>query len=462
MTIFNFKKSIDFIAAAVLVLLLMNQALAQTTTTTNEPPFVTVNVVPAEGFVDETFSIYVTPGDTDGYLTNGEVTLNGENITSGFHSVNYTTWLYDYVPSTAGDYTVVCTVTDNGGATATSSATFRVTEPVYTIRPIRLNDDLPKLTGWEDYDFFANMKGSDGKDYYIDFYLIYKPTNTGRSKIKFDNEPAAIYSNGTHNIIEENPFVRAKVDSPVTVQKLPGLAIYTLKQGFRQRLKIQWLQLRFTFQPPDLHIVRASSRSGYLELKFHTRGMPFWYNQGAPFYHDRLGDGMGYEIFSNVEGVLVSGGNTVQLNGYGIYEHFWSDRWDCRNVGHMDWLFFNFDELYGILFLLDGDTDGGIYLMREEQYLVVDNFSIEYVDWAYNPTGQYYVPIEISFSASTGRGTLEVTGQVRGFQQMGMGYEPYYNIGDIRMSGTFTYSNGTIMTLTNGSGLDQIILRDIG
>jgi hypothetical protein len=375
--------------------------------------------------------------------------------------MNSTTWFYDYVPSAAGDYTVFCRVYDNGGATATNSTTFRITEPTYSIRPIELHDDLPKLTDWEDYDYLANMKGSDGKDYYIDFYLIYRPTNTGISKIKLDNKPASIYSNGTENIIEENAFVRTAVESPITVQNFPNSATYTLKQRVIEGGKVQWLSIQFIFQPPNLHIVRASFGNSYIELKFHARGTPFWYNEGAPFYQASLGDSMGYEIFSEVEGVLTNGENRVQLKGYGIYEHFWSDRWDNRNVGHMDWLFFNFDELSGIVYSMDGYTDGGIYLTKEKQYCVVDNFSVEYLDWAYNPSGKYYVPTEISISASTGSGTLEVTGQVQGFQQMRMGSpEPYYNIADIKMIGAFTYSNGAITALTNGSGWDQIILRN--
>jgi len=49
---------------------------------------------------------------------------------------------------------------------------------------------------------------------------------------------------------------------------------------------------------------------------------------------------------------------------------------------------------------------------------VVDNFSIEYVEWAYNPAMRIYVLIEISVSASRGNGTLEVVGQVQGFQRI--------------------------------------------
>jgi hypothetical protein len=435
----------------------MNQALAQTIAL-NNPPFVTVIVVPPEGFVNETFSIYVTAGDTDGYLTGATVTMNGLDVSSEFDKINSTTWLYDYVPSTAAEYVVVCTVYDNSGATATDSATFQVTDPVYSIRPIELHDDLLKLTPWEDFDFWANVKGSDGKDYYVDLSLISR-ADTSKSKVKLDNEPAPEYFNGTHNIIEEKPLVRTMVESPLTVQKSPDLVIYSLKQGFRERLKTRWVTVEFTFQPPDLHIVRASSGSSQIELRFHTRGLPLWYNQGAPVYLDSLGESMGYEIFSNVEGTLVNNGNSVQLNGYGVMEHWWSDRWNHESVMRMDWEFFNFDELYGLVTLLDGYTDGGVYLMKEQQYLTIDSFSVEYGNWAYNLEQRYYVPTEVSVSASTASGTLEVYGQVEGLQQVGFLHEPYYNICGIRMSGTFTYSNGTAMTLTNGSGWGQIITR---
>jgi hypothetical protein len=108
---------------------------------------------------------------------------------------------------------------------------------------------------------------------------------------------------------------------------------------------------------------------------------------------------------------------------------------------------------------MDGYTDGGIYLTKEKQYLVVDDFSVKYLSWAYNPAGQYYVPIEISVTANTDSGILEVAGKAKGFQQMRLGSpEPYYNVADIKLSGTFTYSNGTTAAL-NGSGWDQIILR---
>ena len=454
----KFKNLILCFATVVLIAFVANQAMVQAIVF-NRPPFVTIAVLPDEGFINETFSIYVIAGDRDGYLTGATVTLNGQDVSSKFNKVNSTTWLYDYVPPTADNYVVVCTVYDNAGAKATNNAAFRVTEPVYSIRPIELHDELPKLTGWEDYDFLANMKGSDGKDYYVDFYLIYKPANTGISKIKLGNEPASIYFNGTENIIEEKTYARAAAESPITVQKYPDSAVYTLKQSYIEGRKIQWLNIQFTFQPPDLHIAKASFGNTYIELKFHARGTPFWYNEGNPFYQASLGTSMGYELFSQVEGVLVSDGNVVQLNGYGIYEHFWSDRWDNRHVGHMDWLFFSFDELSGIVYSMDGYTDGGIYLTKEKQYLVVNDFSVEYLNWAYNPAGQYYVPIEVSVTANTDSGILEVAGKAKGFQQMRLGSpEPYYNVADIRLSGTFTYSNGTATAL-NGSGWDQIILR---
>lgn len=160
-----------------------------------------------------------------------------------------------------------------------------------------------------------------------------------------------------------------------------------------------------------------------------------------------------------MEGELGNNGNVVYLNGYGLMEHFWSDRWNHQSATRMDFIFFNFDELYGLVTFLDGYTDGGIYLMDEKQYLVVDNFSIEYPEWAYNQALQYYVPIEISVSASTSTGLLEASGQVQRFQQV-VPSGPYYNICGIRMSGTFTYSNRTIMTPTNGSGWGQNVSRN--
>lgn len=62
MVILIFRKLIhSIIVTAVFVSLLLTQARAQTIVA-NNPPFVTVMVIPTEGFVNETFSIYVTTG----------------------------------------------------------------------------------------------------------------------------------------------------------------------------------------------------------------------------------------------------------------------------------------------------------------------------------------------------------------------------------------------------------------
>jgi hypothetical protein len=299
------------------------------------------------------------------------------------------------------------------------------------------------------------MRGSDGKNYYIDILMMLKSTGSDQSNIKLDNQPASVYFNGTQDIIEENPLVRTIVEAPVTIQKFEDTVVYSLTQRFPQRLTV-----KFTLQPPNLHTMRISSGNSYIELRFHTRGLPFWYNEGAPFHQAATGQAMGYEIFSDVEGVLVNGGKSILLNGTGVMEHWWSSRWNWKDFTRLDWAFFNFKELYGLVtdLVSNNDTylDGGIHLMKEKQYLVVDIFSIEYPEWAYFPTGQYYVPTKISISASTSSGILNVTGQIQGFQQVVAG-APYYNIPGINMSGTFTYSNGTIMTLTGGSGWGQDI-----
>jgi hypothetical protein len=412
----------------------------------NDPPFVNPVIIPSVGFVGETFSIYVTAGDSDGYLTEGKVTLNGEDVSSEFHSINSTTWLYNYVSTSAGNYTAVFVATDNKGAVTNVSTTFKVRELTYAIRPVILSDDLRKLTGWEDMDFWANLEGSDGKRYNVEIYM----TVNNIAKIKLDNAPPLIYFDGKKNI-EENPFIRGGFKGPIITQRFPYSVVHTLRQG--------GVEFRFTCIPPDLHIVRVSAGADYIELNFFTRGLPFWGNEGKPWFSAFTGKAMIYEILCDVEGELVIGHKSIQLKGYGNFEHFWADKWDWRHTKHSDGVWFNFDELYGILFDVDDFTDGGVYLIKEKEYLVVDSYSVEYVDLAYNPMMNIDVPTKIHVIANTSKGVLEFVGQAQGFQNVS-GKEGYYNIADMNLSGIFTYVNGTRLTLTNGSGWDQIISND--
>ena len=130
-----------------------------------------------------------------------------------------------------------------------------------------------------------------------------------------------------------------------------------------------------------------------------------------------------------------------------------------------DWIWFVFDELYGLIFEMHGGgyKDGGIYLMEEKEYLTINDFDIDRPQWAFSPVLQHHWPIGITARAHTDKGSFFIEGEVLRSQPWGRinKYRPAMTMPtadmELRWKGSFTYSDGRTITLSNGRGGDEVI-----
>jgi hypothetical protein len=104
--------------------------------------------------------------------------------------------------------------------------------------------------------------------------------------------------------------------------------------------------------------------------------------------------------------------------------------------------------------------DGGIYLRKENRYIIPTNFTIEYtkcVPYGKGLDKKSKLPIEIHIFAETVEGTLDVTGKSVG--RLVIAEDHDHQIGLI-LEGTFTFNDGRITKLKNGFGWDAVTVRN--
>ena len=122
----------------------------------------------------------------------------------------------------------------------------------------------------------------------------------------------------------------------------------------------------------------------------------------------------GFESLGNIEGTMTLAGKKIGVKGTGVFEHAYLPQHSWIEFIWLDWIWFNFDELYGLLFETRGEgrQTGGIYLMKEKEFLPIRKLFIDHPQWAFSPVLQHQFPIAFSAEAHTDKGILFIEGDV--------------------------------------------------
>lgn len=227
--------------------------------------------------------------------------------------------------------------------------------------------------------------------------------------------------------------------------------------------------------------VRLDEKDFKVDLNFSARGPVVWWGN-EPNELCVLTPGtklVGLEAFCDVDGTATIEGKRMKVHGKGLYEHVWIEKIAFMEFRLVDWIFANFDELYTLLMRAEGVKGdgcphhyetGAIYLMKEKKYLPVTRFSVSTQKWAFCPEVLRFTPIAYEVTAETEMGVLKFNFEASKYPQWiekrrmefltidripGWSFIMYDL--PIECKGTFTYKDGTILNLTSGDGVDEVL-----
>jgi len=218
---------------------------------------------------------------------------------------------------------------------------------------------------------------------------------------------------------------------------------------------------------PPAYRLKYQGKEASLDLTLKSLGTPFWFNQGkeegAQITPSTVVRGM--ELFGDTEGFLIFGGNEIKVKGPGIHEHVVSEHISWMEFGWQDWIWFVFDEMYGLIFEMQGGgyKDGGIYLRKEKEYLIIKDFDIDRPQWAFSPVLQHHFPVGFNARAHTDKGILCIEGYVVRSQPWRKinKYRPAMTMPasdmEVKWKGLFTFEDGRTINLNNGRGGNEVI-----
>ena len=317
--------------------------------------------------------------------------------------------------------------------------------------------------GFIDLFFQSVLHGEDGKNYFLT-YAIAKASRgeylmeSGRMTI--GQQPVIYFTTPSSKIIRkgETPEINKRVVLPAGARKVEVTS---------SALTWRFENFEVICTPPDYRMLHRGEDVS-VDLTFKSIGPPFWF---APPDEKGLqvtpsSTQWGLESFSDVEGTITLAGKTISVKGVGIHEHVITEHISWLEFGWMDWIWFVFEDMYGLIF----DMHGGackkrmVYFRKEKEYLPLIDFDIDHPQWAFSPALHRQWPIAINAHAVTEKGTLFIEGNVLRSQTWTESvnrYVPAMTMPaadmEVPWKGTFTFNGGRVLTLNNGRGADEIV-----
>jgi len=317
---------------------------------------------------------------------------------------------------------------------------------------------------YEDWCFYSTLNGSDGKEYYLGHIITLKNASDFSSihisSGDIESVPFWLYESitGSWTIRKDHHY-----DSGTTQVDVSGDSV-----------NITLDKMKIICAPPNTTILYDDTDI-ILNITYYASGPSVGpYPDWVAFTPNS--NGTAYWTLANVIGDITINGTLIHLEGVGIYEHVWLKSMSFYEMKWMDWMWYHFDQGYGLFFHTDAIEDfsqwqNTIYLYGEKKAFPMISGTTTYSDWMYAPLLDCFVPDKIKITIELEIGWLEITGDCFIFQPIDSerllgGWEPraFYAMGNdaCHFSGTITYNNGTVLQLTSGIGGYQCNIAPVG
>lgn len=357
------------------------------------------------------------------------------------------------------------------------------------IEPGYYKDQLQNVPGTNFCDWWHEVLFTcEGKEYLACFSLSYLGDNVIESFQLLEGALVVKETPNERNIAifhGNHPLSKLEVIQPANVEYFqevitPGKAKnLVIEDNDAAGLVASGTQIKAMYRKDGQQIKRTVVSNGErlkANLTFTPRGLPLWWGN-EPFKKAPLSRDFGVtgtEETCYVDGSITFDGKELKVTaGRGLSEHVWLENYDWMKFRYSDWTWFHADQLCGVLSRaeMEGDYDyewGSVYLEHEKRLSPCTSVKCTHKRIAWSPEQCRFLPIEQEMVGETADGVLRANlkGILKPWMMPGI-FSPNYVSGNIQgwvftfwsiayeLTGTFTYHDGRVITLTNGRGVNE-------
>lgn len=191
-------------------------------------------------------------------------------------------------------------------------------------------------------------------------------------------------------------------------------------------------------------------------------GYPLWYGREEPSYLTQHSVTYGYNWAGDVEGTFTYKGETHHVKGTGQRERYVAvDSSAAELGGWEDWGYIAFKEIHSSMYDMRlGMKDFSVYDRETGKHYPEGTMTIEHEDWMFIRELDGFVPEHYNIRIRTEDGVYAVRAHTCNVRTWGVTFKvpdmPVATLVFDNVEGTFTYNDGTVKRLTEGSGVMSI------
>jgi hypothetical protein len=331
----------------------------------------------------------------------------------------------------------------------------------------KLMDQAERFNDW----YFTVHFAHDGANCLARLSITEGTLREQRNQLSFSRAPLAVEE-------QQDALVLHPCESDILLSR-PGKELsYTQGEG---EVEVNLGELTAICRPDRQRIISTDDTIG-ADLTFTPRGpaLHWGHEPGDVCEVTEVTRVSGAESLSDVTGVLTVNGETIAVEGRGLFEHVWFGDLNFFQIRAMNWIYAHFEETYLYLCHCESVTGenqpfhfetGEVYMIAGDELLVAEHIEVMPERWAFLGQARRFIPIEYTVTARTDRGRLKVTARLSGHPLLLQpparletltvnnisGWSTLFYDAPIALEGTFTYKNGRVIELENGVGINERI-----
>lgn len=233
---------------------------------------------------------------------------------------------------------------------------------------------------------------------------------------------------------------------------------------------------------PDWQRIISTNDTIGADLTYTPRGpiLHWEHKAGAVCQVTEITRVSGSESLSDVKGTLTIHGETIDVKGWGLFEHVWFSALNFFEIRDMNWVYAHFDNMFLYVCHCESVTSesrpfhfetGEMFISLDDEFLPVTRLEVEPESWVFMQKARRFIPLEKHLTAKTALGTLKLRMRLVNYPLMlqgatrleGLtvdnipGWSSLFYDGPVSLEGNFKYTDGRVIELKNGVGINEVI-----